>query len=188
VHPSISRTLRPTLALGALEAVSAVGAGPASANPGFATSVFTAHPGFATSLFTSTNSPATTGNSVEAFLRLPDGSLVPNGTYPTDGLGSGTGAPGSSDAPTGLSNAQCRRLRLGPDLRFNVSPRGTMALSGTVGSGGADPTSVAVDRDLVEVLNAGLLNVAGFTGPGPGWSRSPALRNPLAPAPPVRST
>ena len=73
-------------------ALGAVGADPASAST----------PGVATSAFTSTN--ATSGNTVEAFLRQPDGSLIANGTYSTGGLGSGIG--GSQGSVT-LTSSGC---------------------------------------------------------------------------------
>src|SRR5271165_2301599 len=95
MKPIKSRAMRFTLGLvtlGGVGALGAVGAGPASATTS----------GAATSVFTSTN--ATTGNSVEAFLRQPDGALVPNGTYATGGLGSGVG--GSQGAVTLAANGR----------------------------------------------------------------------------------
>lgn len=114
-------------------------------------------------VYTATN--AATGNSVESFVRQADGSLAAAGSYPTGGLGTGA-AVGSQGSVT-----------LSPDGRtllvvdagssqvsdFAVHPGGSLSLLDVVGSGGADPVSVAIRDGLVEVLNAGSPNVAGFT-------------------------
>lgn len=55
---------------------------------------------------------------------------------------------------------------------FAVLPGGTLRPRDVVASGGTEPTSVAINGDLVEVLNAdGTPNVAGFRATGSGHSK-----------------
>ena len=155
--------------VGAIGALGAVGADPASAST----------PGVATSVFTSTN--ATSGNTVEAFLRQPDGSLIANGTYSTGGLGSGIGGSQGSVTLT-KSGRTLYVVDSGSNQisQFAVSATGSLTLTDLIGSGGADPTSVAVKGDLVEVLNAGSLNVAEFYATKSGLVEVAGSSQPLA--------
>ena len=114
-------------------------------------------------VYTSTN--ATGGNQVQVFSRQADGTLTPAGTYNTGGTGTGTG--GFSQGSVTLSPEQQTLLVVNAGSNqvsgFAVLPGGTLRLRNVVASGGTEPTSVAINGGLVEVLNAGgTPNVAGF--------------------------
>ena len=130
-------------------------------------------------VFVITNAPS--GNAVVAFDRRADGSLVPAGTYPTGGLGSGA-ALGSQGA---IIVSDDRRFVFSVNAgsstvsSFKIVPGG-LALVQQVASGGTLPTSLAYRHGLLYVLNAGTPNVlAGFVvsaqgrmTPIPGSARS----------------
>jgi 6-phosphogluconolactonase (cycloisomerase 2 family) len=113
-----------------------------------------------------TLSNAAAGNSVLVFTRAHDGTLTPAGSYPTGGLGTGSGL-GSQGALVRAGN----RL-VGVDAgsnqiaAFDVKDD-TLTLASHVASGGVMPISVTVHHDLVYVLNAGdathAANITGFT-------------------------
>jgi 6-phosphogluconolactonase len=151
-------------ALGAL-AVALTGAASASAAPrsdgGYV-------PGW---VYTSTN--ATSGNQVEVFSRQVNGALTPAGTYNTGGTG--TGAGGFSQGSVTLSPDHQTLLVVNAGSNqvsdFAVLPGGALRLRDVVASGGTEPTSVAINGGLVEVLNAGSTpNVTGFLATGRGLS------------------
>ena len=117
--------------------------------------------GFGTVL-TQTNAPA--GNEVSVSLRLPNGNLLPFGSYATGGAGTGGGL-GSQGA---LAESGDGRLVFAVDAGSNEV---TMfrRLFGVFlwrldreGTGGTQPTSVAAHGRLVYVLNAGSDTVRGF--------------------------
>jgi 6-phosphogluconolactonase len=117
-------------------------------------------PGAADAVYTMTNSPG--GNAIEVFARAGDGSLTPDGTYPTGGtggaLGSGHSIVVSRDGSVVVNvNAGSNSISA-----FAATPRG-LRLIGTASSGGTDPNSVTIAADnLVYVLNAGSKTIAGF--------------------------
>jgi 6-phosphogluconolactonase len=101
-----------------------------------------------------TNSAA--GNAVVAYNRAADGTLTPQGTFPTGGNGtaSGLGSQGAvvlSDDGRRLFavNAGSNSISL-----FAVRPDG-LELQATAPSGGIRPISVTVRGDLLYVVNAG---------------------------------
>lgn len=120
---------------------------------------------FTGSVYAMTNQ--TSGNSVVAFNRAGNGALAMVGTFSTGGLGFGTG-----NDPLGSQGA----LALTDDGHFllaanagsntiavmQASPTG-LTLVGTFSSGGTEPVSIALYKDLVYVLNAGgTPNITGF--------------------------
>lgn len=108
------------------------------------------------------------GNSVMVFHRDATGMLTSVGTFASGGNGTGSGAdPLGSEGALTLS----RNNRLLFAVNAGSNSLSVFAVSGdelslldTVGSGGTMPVSVAVDDDLVYVLNAGgTPNISGFT-------------------------
>jgi len=122
--------------------------------------------GAAGGVYTMTNDPA--GNSVLAFDRQADGTLVPAGAYPTGGLGTGGGLGnqgGVTLSDNGLwlfvVNAASHTISV-----FAATPHG-LVLTDTVPSGGLQPISITCHGSLVYVLNnggeaGGTDNIAGF--------------------------
>jgi 6-phosphogluconolactonase (cycloisomerase 2 family) len=109
-----------------------------------------------------TESNAASGNAVIAFTAAADGTLTATGSYPTGGLGSGSGL-GSQGAIV-----RAGRYLLAVDAGSNdvavlrIGARGLSVVSRTA-SGGVSPVSIDVRHGLVEVLNAGgAANVTGF--------------------------
>lgn len=132
--------------------------------------------GQAATVWTMSNDPA--GNAVLAF-GLVDGQLIPLGSVPTGGTGSGGREP-----DFGLGNAHALQLSNDNRLMFVVNPGSNdisvfsvsnngLTLLERVDSGGKQPLSVTVHGDLVYVLNGGgnigdVDNIAGFRVGGNG--------------------
>jgi 6-phosphogluconolactonase (cycloisomerase 2 family) len=111
-------------------------------------------------VYTLTNSAA--GNAVLAFSRAADGTLTPQGSFPTGGLGSG-GALGSQGALIlSETGRQLFAVNAGDSTvsLFDVQPDG-LELDDTVASGGAHPISATVHGNVLYVLNAN--GISGFT-------------------------
>ena len=112
-------------------------------------------------VYTMSNAPS--GNAVLAFEQHGD-TLVPAGTFPTEGKGSGGGLGNqgaiafSEDGEILLvSNPGSNEISV-----FRVRGR-DLTLVDKVGSGGIRPISIATHEDLVYVLNAGGAgNITGF--------------------------
>jgi 6-phosphogluconolactonase (cycloisomerase 2 family) len=116
-------------------------------------------------VYVMTNQPA--GNAIMVFHRDASGLLTFAGSFVTGGNGAGTGAdPLGSEGAVVLSDDQ--RLLFAVNAGSNSVS--VLAISGdqlslldTVSSGGVMPVSVAVQHDLVYVLNAGgTANISGF--------------------------
>ncbi len=113
---------------------------------------------------------ATSGNQVIAYYRASDGTLTPNGTYNTGGLGSGVGTAVPPD-PLG---SQHSLLLSGPWLFavdagsnqvtvFRIAQH-ALVRTDTVSSNGGYPVSLAFNGRSLYVLNAaGDGNITGFT-------------------------
>jgi 6-phosphogluconolactonase len=137
-------------------------------------------------VYTLTN--AASGNAVAIFDRAADGSLTPDGTVPTGGLGTGVGL-GSQGAIV-LDGRRLFAVNAGDDTvsMLRVGRRGHVSLADIAPAGGATPISVTVHRKLVYVVNAGdastPANISGFRVlwgqlvPLPGSSRPLSLPAP----------
>src|SRR4051794_5454822 len=115
-----------------------------------------------TTVYTLSN--ATAGNQVLAFSRAADGSLVQSGAYATTGLGTSAGL-GSQNAVIVTAD---RKYLLAVNAGSNSVSAFRFRLNGpkllnTVPSGGQTPISVTAHDGAVYVLNAGSLNIAGYT-------------------------
>jgi 6-phosphogluconolactonase len=110
-------------------------------------------------------------NEVVAFERDGDGKLTLLGRFETGGRGSGAPhlASQSSLALDGghllVTNAGSDELSL-----FTVTGEG-LELAACAPSGGSAPTSVAINRDLVYVMNNGSPGIVGFSLAGGGLSQ-----------------
>jgi len=108
-------------------------------------------------------------NTIAGFARRPDGSLAPLPGSPFRAGGAGTGAAiGSQGALQETSNGRyLLAVDAGSDQVsvMRIWPGGRLSLvSRPVFSGGSEPVSIAVHRNLVYVANAGTTtNFAGFT-------------------------
>jgi 6-phosphogluconolactonase (cycloisomerase 2 family) len=114
-------------------------------------------------VYTETN--ASTGNAILAYARSDAGSLTWLGTFPTHGIGTGSGL-GSQGAITLAGdgkwllavNAGSNDISL-----FRVMDDGTLVLSDRIGAGGIDPISLTAHGNFAYVLDAGSAgNIAGF--------------------------
>lgn len=104
------------------------------------------------------------GNAVVAYDRAADGTLSYDATYPTGGLGSGTGLGSQNSIVVDDSGRHVYAVNAGSDsvTAFDVTASG-LAWTATVPSGGDQPVSVSVRGSLVYVLNAGADgNVSAF--------------------------
>jgi 6-phosphogluconolactonase len=132
-------------------------------------------------VYTLTN--AATGNAVAAFDRAADGTLSPQGTYATGGLGTGS-ALGSQGAVV-LSQNDHRLFAVNAGSNsismFAVTPGG-LTLEATVPSGGPSPISLTVHGRLLYVLNAGGAgSIAGFVVDRDGLTPLADSTRPLGP-------
>jgi 6-phosphogluconolactonase len=108
------------------------------------------------------------GNAVLVFARGHDGALAPAGSYPTGGLGTGSGLGSQGSLVLGDDGHELFAVDAGSNeiSAFDVHDDG-LALVSHVASGGTMPISLTVDHDLVYVLNAGdathAASITGFT-------------------------
>jgi 6-phosphogluconolactonase len=113
-------------------------------------------------VYVQTNDAA--GNDVLAFERGADGGLAPFGRVATGGRGTGKPhLPSQSSIVIGGDGRWLLVVNAGSDelSLFEIEDVG-LRLADRVASGGSTPTSVAVSRDLVYVLNNRTPNVVGF--------------------------
>jgi 6-phosphogluconolactonase len=112
-------------------------------------------------VYTMTN--AASGNTVMAYLRAHGGQLVPAGTFPTGGMG--TGAELGSEGGLVMSRNEQWLFAVNEGSNeisvFAVSATG-LHLTDVVNSGGTMPVSVADIGPLVYVVNSGSDSIAGF--------------------------
>jgi len=129
---------------------------------GFTTPVAAASADGFGAVYTLTNS--TSGNAVLVFSRAVDGSLTPQGSYATGGLGSGTGLGSQSAVILSQNNRWLFAVNAGSNQisTFAISSKG-LILANVVDSGGIRPVSLTNYKDWIYVLNAGGSgNVSGF--------------------------
>jgi 6-phosphogluconolactonase len=134
-------------------------------------------------VFVLTNDPS--ANAVVAFNRHADGSLVPAGSYPTGGLGSGAGLGSQGAVVVSDDHRFVFAVNAGSSTisSFRIGPDG-LTLVSHVPSGGVTPTSVTYRHGLLYVLNAGVPNrIVGFTvSPQGRLSPLPGSARPLSAA------
>ena len=111
------------------------------------------------SVYTLTNAP--TGNAVVEFDRLADGSLSEQGSYPTNGLGTGAGLGSQGALALDGNHLFAVNAASNSISEFGVRPHG-LVLESTVASGGTTPISVTVNDHVLYVLNGGSSNITGF--------------------------
>src|SRR5438093_10683965 len=129
---------------------------------GIATGPAAAASGSAGNVYTETN--AASGNAILAYARSASGALSWSGTYPTGGLGSGSGL-GSQGAVTVSDNgAWLYAVNAGSnDVSAFAIDGDVLTLTDRVASGGTQPISVTANGGLVYVLNAGTRTISGFS-------------------------
>jgi len=110
-----------------------------------------------------TMSNSTSGNAILTFLRLPDGRLLRAGATPTGGNGTGAGLGNQGGVVLTRNERWLLAVNAGSDT-VSVFEVGALSLRrrDVQSSGGAQPISIAVHRDLVYVLNALSDSIAGF--------------------------
>ncbi|HKO28181.1 MAG TPA: beta-propeller fold lactonase family protein, partial [Solirubrobacteraceae bacterium] len=134
-------------------------------------------------MFTSTNDAG--ANAVLAFRRAADGELSAAGSFATGGAG--TGIPLDSEGALASDGHRLFVVNAGSDSisEFAVQPGG-LTLLDTVPSDGAQPVSLAVNHDLLYVLNEGDSdspgNVSGFRVGDRGLTPIPGSSRPLSAA------
>jgi 6-phosphogluconolactonase len=136
----------------------------------------------AQTVYTESNSPA--GNAILAYYHSPGGLLIPNGAYPTGGLG--TGANLGSQGAVVLSKNGKRLFAVNAAgntvSMFAVDAFGHLQWKANAPSGGQTPISVTVDGQTVYVLNAGgTPNITGFSVGAKSLDPIPGSTRQLAP-------
>jgi 6-phosphogluconolactonase len=157
--------------------VAAIGAAIALAIPG----VVTAHSDAAGYVYTETN--AATGNAILAYARADNGTLSWLGTYPTHGLGTGSGLATQGEVILAGDGKWLLAVNAGSNdiSTFRVWDNGTLTLTDRAGAQGTDPVSLTAHGKFVYVLDAGGTgNIAGFWTAGGMLHRIPASIRPLS--------
>ncbi|MCI0445168.1 lactonase family protein [bacterium] len=121
-----------------------------------------------------TMSNAVSGNEILVFSRAADGTLTPAGSFPTGGLGTGSGLGNQGGVVLSRNGKFLFVVNAGSDeiSVFSVKPNG-LTLRDKISSGGRRPISITVNGDIVYVLNAGGSvgdsdNITGFIIEGKG--------------------
>lgn len=106
---------------------------------------------------------ATNGNQVVAFERFADGRLGAQRRYATRGTGTGGGL--GNQGALALSDSGTWLLAVNPgsdSISVFLNVGGYLFRTDTEASGGVRPVSVAIENDVVYVLNAGSDSLQGF--------------------------
>jgi 6-phosphogluconolactonase (cycloisomerase 2 family) len=109
-------------------------------------------------------SNAAAGNAVLVFGRSGTGALSEAGSYPTGGLGTGSGLGNQGGLALTQDDRFLYAVNAGSDeiSAFRVTAH-SLELLGTVPSGGDEPISLAISGNLLYVLNDGTdPNITGF--------------------------
>ena len=125
--------------------------------------VATAHSGADGFVYTETN--AATGNAIVAYARADGGTLSWLGTYPTHGLGTGSGLGTQGEVILAGGGKWLLAVNAGSNdiSTFRVSDDGRLTLTDRTGSQGISPVSLTAHGSFVYVLDAGGSgNIAGF--------------------------
>ena len=110
-----------------------------------------------------TMSNASSGNRILAFHRAPNGTLTAAGSFATGGLGTGGGLGNQGGLTLSGNDRWLLAVNAGSnDLSLFATDDDGLRLVDKAPSGGTQPVSVTIHRDLVYVLNAGSDNVSGF--------------------------
>jgi 6-phosphogluconolactonase len=130
-------------------------------------------------VYTLTN--AAGGNAVVAFNRAADGTLTPQGTFPTGGIGTGSGLGSQGAVVLSDDGRQLFAVNAGSNSisLFAVHPDG-LELRATAPSGGIRPISITVRGNLLYVVNAGGTgNISGLVVGRDGLAPLAASTQPL---------
>jgi hypothetical protein len=131
------------------------------------------------SVYTLTNSTA--GNAVAVFERAKDGTLTPNGTYPTGGTGTGSNLGSQGAVILSENGHHLFAVNAGSNSisQFRVTHDG-LDWQATVPSGGASPISLTLHGRVLYVLNAGGAgNISGFVAKRNGLTPLAGSTRPL---------
>ena len=110
-----------------------------------------------------TMSNAVTGNRILVFDRAPNGTLRPAGSVATGGAGTGSGLGNQGALTLSGNDRWLLAVNAGSnDLSLFATDDDGLERVDKKPSGGVQPVSVTIHRDLVYVLNAGSDNVSGF--------------------------
>jgi 6-phosphogluconolactonase (cycloisomerase 2 family) len=110
-----------------------------------------------------TASNATTGNAVLAYQRKENGELRSIGSFPTSGFGTGAGLGSQGSVVLSQDQRWLYVVNAGSnDITVFAVEGNNLSKASKVASGGNDPISIAVDDDLIYVLNAKSDLIAGF--------------------------
>jgi 6-phosphogluconolactonase (cycloisomerase 2 family) len=136
----------------------------------FGTALMLAVPGIAAAsdgrsgyVYTETNAAA--GNAIIAYSQARDGSLTWVGTFPTAGLGTGSGLATQGEVILAGGGKWLLAVNAGSNdiSTFRVGDDGHLKLTDRAGADGTDPVSLTAHDGLVYVLDAGGSgNIAGF--------------------------
>ena len=140
--------------------------------------------GAAGNVYTMTN--AIGGNVVLVFDRAEDGTLMHAGSFATAGIGSGGGLGNQGGLIISDNGRWLLTVNAGSNTitAFQINGDGSIERTSTVASGGTQPISVTISRDLVYALNAGGSgNIVGFRlGDDGTLSTIPGSARPLSAA------
>src|ERR1035437_2335711 len=106
-------------------------------------------------VYTETN--AATGNAILAYSQAHDGSLTWIGTFPTGGLGTGSGLATQGEVILAGGGKWLLAVNAGSNdiSTFRVRDDGRLALTDRAGADGTDPVSLTAHEGLVYVLDGG---------------------------------
>jgi hypothetical protein len=153
-------------------------------------------PGSQGAVFVQTDNPS--GNTIVAYQRAGNGTLLPAGSYATGGVGGALGGSvvdhTASEGSLAYAGGSLFAVNAGSNTVTSFAVVGDHLIRRqVVGSGGQFPVSIAARGNLLYVLNArgggsiqGYLNTGGYLTPIPAWNRQLGF-NP-APTPEFTST
>ncbi|MBA3283682.1 MAG: beta-propeller fold lactonase family protein [Nitrosopumilus sp.] len=113
-------------------------------------------------------------NVIHVYARNANGTLSPDGTTASGGIGTSSGLGSQGAVVLSVNNRWLFAVNAGSNSisSFQVHNDGSLTLAHTAGTSGIRPVSISVHGHLVYVVNAGSDNIAGFTL-GAGGSLTP---------------